>query len=72
MAGQLDADIATLAPNLPVYIAAVNALIAGLPDVATDDASVQSLITAVQNAQNALPPPPGPAAPAQPTTNAAT
>ncbi len=58
MASQLDTDVQTLATNLPVYIAAVNALIGGLPDVATDDAAVQSLITAVQNAEANLPPPP--------------
>ncbi len=57
---QLDADLATLATNLPVYIAAVNALLAAPPiiDLSNEDQSVQDLITAVQTAQNSLPPPP--------------
>lgn len=63
---QLDADIATLSTNLPVYITAVNALIAAIqqPDFSAEDASTQALIADVQAAQNQLPPPP----PGKPTS----
>ena len=57
---QLDADLQTLATNLPTYIAAVNALIAAIqqPDFSAEDATTQQLISDVQAAQGNLPPPP--------------
>lgn len=63
---QFDADLATEQANLQTYIAAVNAFIALPPviDLASEDASVQSAIQAIQTAQAQIPPPPGPATPA--------
>ncbi len=56
---QLDDDIATLKTNLPVYISAVNALIAAIqqPDFSAEDADAKALIQAVADAQANLPPP---------------
>lgn len=64
---QLDADIATEDTNLQTYIGLVNQLIHAIqqPDFSAEDASVQTMITNIQNAQaNLPPPPPGPSKPA--------
>lgn len=57
---QLDADLATLKTNLPVFITAVQALLSNqaIIDLSAEDSTVNDLIAAVNDAQGKLPPPP--------------